>query len=93
MPFNTWRDLANAPSLRGVIATSKGASCAQSSSVISNCRFTAGFYHSTCTDPDSPAIRETRPGELWCQSRDYIDAGLPAIAFHRPPQLAFRAVT
>jgi hypothetical protein len=31
-------------------------------------------------------------GELWCQGRGYSDAGLPAIAFDRPPQLAFQAV-
>jgi hypothetical protein len=30
--------------------------------------------------------------ELWCQSRGYSDASLPAIAFDRPPQLAFQAV-
>jgi hypothetical protein len=48
---NTWRDPANAHPFGVSIAASKGASCAHSSSVISNRRFTAGFCRITCIRP------------------------------------------
>jgi hypothetical protein len=51
LPLRTWRWSRQRPPRLGVIAGSKGASRSHSWSVISNRRFTAGFYRIACTRP------------------------------------------
>jgi hypothetical protein len=51
MPLRTWRWSRQRPPRRGVIAGSKGASRAHSSSVSSNRLFTAGFYRISRAPP------------------------------------------
>src|SRR5215217_3844804 len=49
MPLRTWRWSRQRPPRLGVMAGSRGASRSHSSSVISNRRFTTGFYRITST--------------------------------------------
>src|SRR4029450_7394212 len=56
--LRTWRWSRQRPPRREVIAGSKGASRSHSWSVISNRRFTTGFYRTSCTRP-----KPTQPSE------------------------------
>src|SRR4029453_14352543 len=58
MPLRTWRWSRQRPPRREVIAGSKGASRSHSWSVISNRRFTTGFYRTSCPRP-----KPTQPSE------------------------------
>jgi hypothetical protein len=74
-PLRTWRWSRQRPPRRGVIAGSKGASRAHSSSVSSNRRFTAGFYRINRAPPKPTHRSEKHALGGWCFSRARMFAG------------------
>ena len=79
MPLRTWRWSRHRPPRRGVIAGSKGASRSHSSSVISNRRFTAGFYRTTCAQ-SKPTQRSEKHAlaAVWHRIEQYADNRIEA---------------